>query len=247
MRSVGRCDITIATLLAIGLSLGCFRLTTADAATVSLSPTSSSTSVGQPLTLNLNISGLGSGTALGAFDISVGFNSSMLSFQSAAFGDPVLGDQLDLSNAGLNGPTATSGIGTVDLIEVDLLDSPATLLSSQAHNFTLAALSFYSLAAGTTPVSISINSLADQNGNPFTANTQNASVTVQSSPVPVPAAAWLLGSGLLGLGAMARRRRVVATVLTTWRLPSSRCPRAGCHCSTVSASGSDEIGCGTSH
>jgi hypothetical protein len=30
---------------------------------------------------------------------------------------------------------------------------------------------------------------------------------VQVNPVPVPAALWLMGSGLLGLGAMARRQR----------------------------------------
>lgn len=34
------------------------------------------------------------------------------------------------------------------------------------------------------------------------------SVDVASSPVPIPAAVWLLGSGLLGLGAMRRSGKV---------------------------------------
>src|SRR5271154_4373648 len=110
------------------LGVSIFALTSmAHAATVSLSPASSTTAVGSPLTLGLIISGLGSGTALGAFDISVNFNSSLFSFQSARFGDPVLGDQLDLSKLGLNSPTATLGVGSVDFIETDIFDSPSTL------------------------------------------------------------------------------------------------------------------------
>jgi hypothetical protein len=194
-------------LIAVFIGAGSVILfdSSAHAVTISLTPASSTTTLGAPITLDLNISGLGNGTALGAYDVSVNFSSADLTYQSTTFGDPVLGDQLDLGRLGLNGPTATSGRGTVDLIETDLFDSPATLLSSQTHSFTLAVLSFYSIASGTTPVTITLNSLADQNGNPFTATTQTASVTIASSPVPLPAGVCLFVSGLLGLGAAARR------------------------------------------
>jgi hypothetical protein len=42
----------------------------------------------------------------------------------------------------------------------------------------------------------------------FTDTIPGASVVVDVSTVPVPAAAWLFGSGLLGLVGVARRRRV---------------------------------------
>jgi hypothetical protein len=193
--SAAVCVITIALLA-----------TTAHAATISLSPASQNVGLGEPLTVDLNISGLGNGTALSVFDISVNFDSAELSFGSATFGDPVLGDQLDLGNLGLNGPTATPGNGTVDLIEADIFDSPATLLTSQAHSFTLAALTFYDIAAGTTPITLTVNSLADQEGNPFTASTLGASVTV--APVPIPASGWMLLAGLFSL-ALALRGRIL--------------------------------------
>ena len=187
--------------------IACLCAGTAPAATVYLSPGTQTLSSGSPVTLDLNISGLGNGTALSAFDISVNFDSADLSFEGAAFGDPVLGDQLDLGDLGLNGPTATPGNGTVDLIETDIFDSSSTLLSEQAANFTMVVLTFDALAGGTTPVTATINSLADQESNPFTASTQNASVTIEASPVPLPSSLVLLTAGLLGLVAASCRRR----------------------------------------
>ena len=171
------------------------------ATTISLSPATQTAGVGGPVTVDLNITGLDSSTALSSFDISVNFDSALLSYQSTTFGDPALGDQLDLGNLGLNGPVATPGTGTVDLIETDIFDSPSTLLSGQAKSFTLGVLTFYGLIAGATPVSVTINSLADQDGSPFVANTAIGSVTVQ--PVPLPAPIWLLASGFAALALLA--------------------------------------------
>jgi hypothetical protein len=44
-------------------------------------------------------------------------------------------------------------------------------------------------------------------GGPFNGVTGNWTITGVVSAVPVPAAAWLFGSGLLGLVGVARRRR----------------------------------------
>jgi hypothetical protein len=180
---------------------------TASATTIGLTPTSQTVSAGSPVTVDLNISGLGNGTALGAFDISVNFDSADLSFQSATFGDPVLGDQLDLGRLGLNGPTATPGTGTVDLIETDIFDSPATLIGTQAHSFTLAVLTFDAMQGGTTPLTETINSLSDQNGDAFAGLLQGANVTIEPSPVPLPSSGWILLAGLMALSIVSGDRR----------------------------------------
>jgi hypothetical protein len=53
----------------------------------------------------------------------------------------------------------------------------------------------------------------DEEGNEFTYWTKydlNVTLSSQAPAVPVPAAAWLFGSGLLGLAGTARRRRAAA-------------------------------------
>ena len=197
------------------------------AVTVSVSPLSQTVTAGDAVPLAINISGLGNGTALSAFDLNINYDPALLGFQFASFGDPALGDQLDLQNFGLNDPLATAGTGTVNLIETDLADLPPDLLSNQAGNFTLATLTFTSLASGFTPVTLTINSLADQNAAPISALSGFGSVTIQASVVPLPASSYLLLSGLAGMGLFGRR--------VTRR--SSACPwspqgrgRTGSHC-----------------
>jgi hypothetical protein len=149
--------------------------------------------------------GLGSGTALGAYDLNIGFDSALLSFSKVTFGDPTLGDQLDLSHSDLNAPTATPSQGNVNLIEFSL-DDPATLISQQASSFTLALLSFNTIAAGTSPITLSVNSLSDANAIDIPNTITNGSVTVQ--PVPLPGAFLLFMSGILAFP-LAQRRRLV--------------------------------------
>ena len=101
-------------------------------------------------TVNLNISGLGNGTALGTFDVNVGFNSSVLGFTSASFGN-----QLNLEGFGTFS-SITPGTGTTELFQLSL-DSPSALTTSQAHSFTLASLSFSGVAKGFSALSLSVN------------------------------------------------------------------------------------------
>jgi hypothetical protein len=135
-------------------------------------------------TVALDISGLTPGTtALSTFDVNVGFNSSVVNFASAAYGDPILGDQLNFN--GLAFQATAPGVGTTELFELSL-DDPSTLLSSQPASFTLATLTFDAVGTGTSALGLSVHALGDQNGNSLSATLQNGSITVTGAAGQVP-------------------------------------------------------------
>ena len=173
-------------------------------ASVVLSIGSETVNAGGIATVGLDISGLTLGTtALGTYDVSVNFNSSVVNFASVSYGDPVLGDQLDLEGFGTLTAT-TPGNGTTELFELSF-DSPSALTTLQPTSFTLATLTFNALATGTSPLNLFVNSLADQNGAAISATLQNGAVTVGATPVPLPAAFWLLLSGCGALSVFTKK------------------------------------------
>ena len=175
------------------------------AITIGFMPADQIVNVGTPVSVGLTISGLADFTApsLSTFDLDVIFNPSILAFNSVVFGDPVLGDQLVVFGLGGN-PTSASVTtpGTLNLFELSL-DLPDDLNNLQAGSFTLAMLTFNTLALGTSPLSISINALGDALGNPLTADTQGGSVTA----VPEPCTLLLISSGLAGVVYLRRRSK----------------------------------------
>lgn len=176
-------------------------------ATVILSVGSQTVTQGNLTTVDVNVSGLGNGTALGGYDLNVGFDPSLLSFSSVAYGDPVLGDQLNL---GFFSPLTltTPGTGTTDIAELSL-DPSFWLTSFQAPSFTLAALTFDALSPGLSSLTLSVNALADQNGNSISPGIVIGSIDVSSAgnstPVPEPGTLALFAVGLVGLAWSNRR------------------------------------------
>jgi hypothetical protein len=179
-----------------------------------ISISSETVSVGGIATVDLSISGLGSGTQLGAYDLNIAYNPSIVSFNSALFGDPKLGDELNLEGYGTLS-AAQSGSGTVEVQELSF-DSIAALETQQASAFTLVQLSFDARAVGSSSLDLSINAVSDAYGDALTPGLSDGSITVKSSGTTAApeidpghaAGALTLLAGSLAI-ARARMRRFV--------------------------------------
>lgn len=195
-------------LVCILTVMGMLHYSAASAVTLEVQPSAPVVGLGGSVTIDIVIDGLGnlSAPSLGAFDLDLTFDNSLFSFNSATFGDPVLGNQLDLFGFGsING--ATPGASAVNLFEVSL-DFVSDLDTLQAGSFTLASLVF-----DASPVNVGLGFfgltdivLSDSLGGPLdVSEVTGAHVQV----VPVPAALWLFGSGLIGLIGLSRRKKLL--------------------------------------
>jgi hypothetical protein len=196
--------------LCLVLIFGLLHYGAASAIVVEVIPSSSIVNMGGSLTADIRISGLGDGFApsLGTYDIDLIFDSNLFTPNSVTFGDPVLGHQLDLFGF-MSNPSGASlaGPNTLNLFEVSL-DFPFDLDDLQAPAFILASVVFdVNQKTGTGLFDLSINALGDSFAFPLDAQTIAAEVQV----VPVPAAIWLFGTGLIGLIGFAKRRAGIST------------------------------------
>ena len=80
-------------------------------AILTISPPSQTAVLGSQVSVNVDIAGLGNGTALGAYDINVGFDPTVLSYNGITFGN-----QLDILGLG-DIQFVTPDVGTVDVFE----------------------------------------------------------------------------------------------------------------------------------
>jgi hypothetical protein len=167
-------------------------------------PSSQSALLGSPVTLTLDVSGLGNGTALGSYDFVVGFDPTVLAYDNATFGTNLDPDSF--------GPIqiVTPNSASVEFYEVSP-DPSADLLSLQPPAFTLVTIVFDTVeTAVNSPVTLSEVAIGNQDGNDISGESMlnNAAVTVTQSPsVPEPAGIFLMTSGMLLLLALRKNFR----------------------------------------
>lgn len=196
--------------LSLSIALSFFLLfipISSDATLIGFEPASQDVPVGDIAQVDLVISGLDLflPDSLSTFDLDISFDETILALDSVAFGDPVLGDQLDLFGFGSITAFDDSISGIVNLFELSL-DLPDALNMFQWESFTLATLTFDTLAVGTSSLDIAINALGDAWGDPLELEADPVSGNI--SPVPEPATILLIGTGLVGLGYLKRKKRI---------------------------------------
>jgi hypothetical protein len=139
--------------------------------------------------------------SISVIDLDLFFDPATLSPVDGSLGDPVLGDQLDVLGLG-SFAIATIGVSSISFFELSF-DLPADLDSLQAGSFVIGSVTFESLSAGVTALSLSVDSIGDALGDPLLADpVVGSSVTV----IPEPSTILLLLGGVVALAANGRRR-----------------------------------------
>jgi hypothetical protein len=173
---------------------------------ISVTPQSQIVPTGTTAQVQLRISGLGLDVppSLGAFDLNIAFNPALISFTSLSFGDPGLGDQLDLSGTGsISGFDVVGGL--LEFFEISL-DPAAVLDSQQANTFVLATLRFQAIAPGSTSLAPTLNSSSDSQGLSLDTVLQNGSINVVLAPEPGRIGLFSLAGATMALLASRRKR-----------------------------------------
>jgi hypothetical protein len=188
-------------LFTVLLTLGmCFSLNT-NAISIDLIANQTAVNVGDSLEVQVRVSGLNDAGApsLGDYDVNFNYDSSLFNFSSIAWGDSILGNQLDLSGFG-SLQDVSSGLGWLRVFELSV-DEALDLELLQAGEFTLFSVQLNAAAIGNGIFSLSSNAFGDAYGSDMLIDTINGtSVSVGNVSVPEPSSLLLL---LLGIVAIA--------------------------------------------
>lgn len=171
-----------------GLTLLCGQAT---AATIGWESAPGTINVGD--SFSLKITGSGFTTNVDGGGVNFSYDSSVLNVVSVSIDEVVW----DFGGSGISTGLIDNGAGTVDGIMVNAF-------SPVSGNFDVASIQFQAVGFGTSALNLTeyvLNPWASD-GSLINPVMSNISLTV----VPVPAAVWLFGSGLLALVGMTRRK-----------------------------------------
>lgn len=195
-------------LIAVVLFACVAQVPIAHAALLSLQPDAVFADNGDSVSFDLVVSGLGdfSSDSLGAFDVFVGYDASVLSFTGYSLGG-LLGDLGSLE--ALDASTGDSGVA-VNVGEVSLLPS-ASLDALQPGEFILASLTFdvLNIVIGTTTELSILGGAVLADGSGFSLPVTNSlSATIEGRvSVPLPGTLLLLLGGLFSWHAVRRLKK----------------------------------------
>ncbi len=197
------CKNNLKAILA-GLALCFFGIQSSQAASILVTPSSGSIDLGDTITLTLSGESFTNGSNGGGIDISW---------------DPNVLTLTDLANVDRSLFPGDSFFGKDGNLTAGRLEdlSVASLTGTTLVAFDIATLTFTANGAGSTAIDLELGSLnagkdvwTDSSGlNDAMPTFVDGSVTVTggTSPVPVPPALLLFGSGLIGLGSIARKKK----------------------------------------
>ena len=177
--------------------LGFLHMGSVSAATLDFIPSISNVNENDAFDVDVVISDLG-GALVGAFDISVDYDPAVLSATGVQFSGS-LGDASFFETVS---GSDISIAGTVSAFNISLLLDFELAALQPSGGFTILTLSFLADAIGTSALEFGFSVISDDLGNVISTSNQTGQVNV----VPLPGAVWLMITGLMGIGAMARKR-----------------------------------------
>ena len=161
--------------------------TTAQAALLTLSPSSPVVGLGDQVAIEINVSGLGEMTApsLSTYDLNMVFDNTVFSPNSIVFGN-----SLDLMGIGGIQFVSLIALDTINIFELSF-DSTTILNSMQSGSFTLATVFFDAVSHGVGQFDIGVNAFGDARGDSLPVDVSNTAVQVGPIDVPEPSTLWL--------------------------------------------------------